>query len=79
MGSTILSGAVIGKNCLIGAGSLVTGGTVIPDGMLALGSPAKVIKPLGEGVMAKSLENSRHYVTNKDRYLAQGFGEKTLE
>ena len=42
MGSTILNGAKIGKHCLIGAGSLVTQNTVIPDGMLAMGSPAKV-------------------------------------
>ena len=30
----------------IGAGSVVTSGTVIPSGVLALGSPAKVIRPL---------------------------------
>ena len=46
MGSTILNGAKIGKHCLIGAGSLVTQNTVIPDGMLVIGSPAKVKKDL---------------------------------
>jgi carbonic anhydrase/acetyltransferase-like protein (isoleucine patch superfamily) len=75
MGSTILSGARIGKNCLIGGGALVTGNMDIPDGMLVLGSPAKIIKPLQEGVIAKGLENSARYVTNKDRYLAQGIGK----
>ena len=72
MGSTILSGAKIGRNCLIGAGSLVTGSTVVPDGMMALGSPAKVLKPLGEGAIAKGLANSRRYVEKKDHYLEQG-------
>jgi carbonic anhydrase/acetyltransferase-like protein (isoleucine patch superfamily) len=74
MGTTILSGARIGRNCLVGGGSLVTGGLEVPDGMLVMGSPAKVIKPLKEGVIAKGLENSARYVKNKDRYLAQGIG-----
>lgn len=48
MGSIIMNGAKIGADCVIGAGSLVTQGTEIPDGMLAFGSPAKVIRPLTE-------------------------------
>ena len=75
MGSTVLSGAKIGKNCLIGAGSLVTGSTVVPDGMLALGSPAKVIKPLKEGAIQKGLDNARRYVEKKDAYLEEGLAE----
>ncbi len=75
MGSTILSGAKIGNNCLIGGGALVTGSMDIPDGMLVLGSPAKIIKPLKEGVLARGLENSARYVVNKDRYLGQGIGK----
>ena len=38
-GSTILSGVNIGKNVLIGAGSVVTND--IPDGKTAYGNPAK--------------------------------------
>ena len=74
MGAVILSGAKIGKNCLIGGGALVTGNMDIPDGMLVLGSPAKIIKPLTEGVIAKGLENSAWYVENKDKYLKAGIG-----
>jgi carbonic anhydrase/acetyltransferase-like protein (isoleucine patch superfamily) len=48
MGAVVLSGAKIGKNCIIGAGSVVTERTVIPDGSIALGTPAKVVKPAGE-------------------------------
>ena len=75
MGAVVLTGAKIGKNCLIAAGSLVTGKTEVPDGMMAMGSPAKVVKSLKEGVIARNLENSAHYVTNKDAYLAQGLGQ----
>ena len=48
MGAIVLNGARIGSHCLIGAGALVTQSTVIPDGMMALGSPARVKSPLRE-------------------------------
>lgn len=46
MGAIVLNGAQIGKSCLIGAGALVTQNAVIPDGCMAVGSPAKVKRPL---------------------------------
>lgn len=46
MGATILDGAVIGEQSLIGARALVTKGTQIPPGSLVLGMPAKVVRPL---------------------------------
>jgi gamma-carbonic anhydrase len=46
MGSTILDGAVIGKQSIIGARALVTRGMQIPPGSLVLGSPAKVVRKL---------------------------------
>ena len=42
MGAIIMNGAHIGNNCIVGAGALVTENTVIPDGMIAYGNPAKV-------------------------------------
>lgn len=48
MGSIVMDGAKVGKECLIGAGSLVTQNVEIPDGMLVMGSPAKVKRPLTE-------------------------------
>lgn len=46
MGAIVLTGAQIGKSCLIGAGALVTQNAVIPDGCMAVGSPARVKRPL---------------------------------
>jgi len=46
--SVILNHAVIGKHSLIGAGSLVPEGKTIPDGVLALGTPAKVVRDLSQ-------------------------------
>ncbi|EOD21257.1 carbonate dehydratase-like protein [Emiliania huxleyi CCMP1516] len=53
IGATVLNKAVVGKNCLIGAHALVPEGKahashVIPDGSLAIGAPAKVVRTLTE-------------------------------
>ena len=46
--STILSGVTIGDNAVIGAGSVVT--KDIPENMIAVGSPARVIKSIYDQV-----------------------------
>ncbi|WP_026859627.1 gamma carbonic anhydrase family protein [Jeotgalicoccus psychrophilus] len=46
MDSIVLDEAVIGENAFVGAGSLVTGGIVIPPNTLAFGRPAKVVREL---------------------------------
>lgn len=45
-GSIILPGVTIGENAVIGAGSIVT--KDIPAGVLAVGSPCRVVRPIGE-------------------------------
>ena len=51
MGAIILNGAVIGSHCVVGAGALVTQNTVIPDGSLVYGSPARVKGQLDESAI----------------------------
>jgi carbonic anhydrase/acetyltransferase-like protein (isoleucine patch superfamily) len=46
MGAVLLDDVEVGDDCLVAAGSLVTPGTKIPAGMLALGSPARVKREL---------------------------------
>jgi acetyltransferase-like isoleucine patch superfamily enzyme len=53
-GATINPGVRIGRNCVIGVNSLVTSN--IPDGALAAGSPAKVIR---EGSYPRPLSGER--------------------
>ena len=62
MGAILMNGCKIGKNCIIGAGALVPEGMVIPDGSVAVGVPARVIKPVTEAQIAASLHNAAHYV-----------------
>jgi carbonic anhydrase/acetyltransferase-like protein (isoleucine patch superfamily) len=45
-GSTVLDGAKIGVRAMVAGGALVTPETDVPDGMLAMGAPAKVKGPL---------------------------------
>ena len=71
MNAVVLNGAKIGKNCLIGANSLITENMEVPDGHLALGSPAKVVKALDESTQAMFTKSAMHYVENGQRYLAE--------
>jgi carbonic anhydrase/acetyltransferase-like protein (isoleucine patch superfamily) len=61
MGSTLLDEAVVGDNCIIGANSLVTMRARIPSGVLALGSPAKVVRELTETELKEIQASARHY------------------
>ena len=45
-GVTVCGGVTIGKNCVIGAGSVVT--KDIPDGVFAAGNPCRVIRKVTE-------------------------------
>ena len=62
MGAIILNGAVIGDNCIIGAGALVTQNSNIPDGSLAFGNPARIIRKLTEEEIAGNKGNADRYV-----------------
>ena len=42
-GATVLDGAVVGRRALIAAGATVPPGIVVPDGMIAVGVPARVV------------------------------------
>ena len=68
MGSILLDGCKIGKNSIIGAGSLVTKNTVIPDGSMAFGRPAKVVRKLTEGEIEMNRKTAEHYVDDGKRY-----------
>jgi carbonic anhydrase/acetyltransferase-like protein (isoleucine patch superfamily) len=68
IGAIILNGARIGRGCIIGAGALVTEGKTIPDGSLALGSPARVVRQVTPEELQMLAASARHYVENWKRY-----------
>jgi carbonic anhydrase/acetyltransferase-like protein (isoleucine patch superfamily) len=69
--ATVLDHARVGSRALVGAGSLVSGGTEIPDGVLAIGTPARVLGPI-EGTNAELWvsANPATYQELARRYLA---------
>ena len=46
IGAIVLSGARVGAGAIIGAGSVVLEGTKIPPRTLAVGAPARVVRPV---------------------------------
>jgi len=78
MGSTILDGAHIGKQCLIGARALVTPRTKIPAGSLVLGAPAKVVRALTPTERKELKGFAEKYVSLSASYLTREINEIEL-
>jgi carbonic anhydrase/acetyltransferase-like protein (isoleucine patch superfamily) len=70
MGAILLDQSIIGDKCIVGAGALVTPGTKIPPGSLAVGSPARVKRPLTEDELAWLDASAHHYVELVQKYAA---------
>ena len=68
IGSTILNKAKIGRNCIIGAHTLIPENKTIQDNSLVLGSPGKVIRQVTDKEIEEIKENAKHYVDNYKKY-----------
>lgn len=62
MGAILLDGVEVGPQALVAAGAVVREGFTIPDGTLAAGIPARVVRDLTAGERAHILASARHYV-----------------
>jgi carbonic anhydrase/acetyltransferase-like protein (isoleucine patch superfamily) len=71
MGATILDGAQIGEECIIGANSLIPSGKVIPPRSLVMGSPGKIVREINE----KDLEVIQLSI---DSYVQKGYEFKKI-
>jgi carbonic anhydrase/acetyltransferase-like protein (isoleucine patch superfamily) len=67
----VMNGARIGRGTLIGANTLIAEGKEIPDGVLVLGSPGKIVRELKQEerdyllkVASGYVDRSRFYKTN---------------
>lgn len=72
IGSLVLDGAEIGEESMIGAGSLVTPRSRIPARVLAMGSPAKVVRTLTEAEVLFLRQSARNYVEYASLYRSGG-------
>jgi len=72
MGAILLDGCEIGENCIIGAGSLVGQNRKIAAGSLAVGTPARVIRPLSGEEIADIRSYAVRYVEKMHQYRNGG-------
>lgn len=66
--AVVLNNAVIGRDCLVGAGAIVTEGKVFPDRSLILGVPAKVVRELSEDDVARIKKGAEGYANRSAEY-----------
>jgi carbonic anhydrase/acetyltransferase-like protein (isoleucine patch superfamily) len=69
--AVVLNGARIGDGSLIGANSLVSEGKEIPPGVLALGTPCKVVRELKPEEKQMLRWNARDYVERAKLFGSQ--------
>jgi carbonic anhydrase/acetyltransferase-like protein (isoleucine patch superfamily) len=68
IGAQVLDGAVVEAGAQIGAGALVAPGHRIPAGYLALGIPARPVRPLNDEEKRRIVDGCARYVQLKEPY-----------
>ncbi|MDB5695947.1 MAG: gamma carbonic anhydrase family protein [Sphingomonas bacterium] len=68
MGATVLNRAVIGEDCLVGAGALVTEGKSFAPGNLIVGAPARAVRALDSAAIAALRVSAAHYARKAQEY-----------
>jgi len=68
IGAVVLNHAVIGPNSLVGAGALVTEHKTFPEGVLILGSPARVARELTDEEIARLPKTAERYIARAALY-----------
>ena len=68
MGAKVLGRTQIGRECLIAAGAVVPPGLEVPDRMVVMGVPGKIIRPVKEEELKYMRWLSTHYVDLAMRY-----------
>ena len=77
-GAIVLDGVTLGDHCLVGAGALLTPGKIIPAGSVVMGSPARVVRAVGERERAMISHAALVYVERIRRYRAAGLADTPL-
>lgn len=61
MNAVVMDDAIVGKNSIVGALTFVPDGLEIPEGKIAVGNPARVVKDMSPGRIAWKTEGTRLY------------------
>ncbi|MFO0789704.1 MAG: gamma carbonic anhydrase family protein [Pirellulales bacterium] len=76
IGAVLLGHTQIGEECLIAAGAVVPPGTIVPDHMLVVGVPGKIVRAVNEKELEYMRWLSGRYVELLRKYQAGEFGER---
>lgn len=68
IGAVVLNGAEVGEESIIAAGSVVSPKTIIPPRTLAMGIPAKVVRPLTQEDVRMIQGTAKEYLELKAMY-----------
>lgn len=68
IGAIVLDGAEVGRDSIIASGSVVPPGTRIPEGSLAMGIPAKVVRLVNEQELAAKKEQLAELMEKSEQY-----------
>lgn len=73
MGAKLLGETRVGEDCLIGAGALLSPGTVVPDRMVVMGVPGKIVRPVKEEELKYMRWLTTRYIELAQKYVNEGF------
>ena len=76
MGATVLSRSVIGRGCLIAAGAVVPPDLQVPDGMVVMGVPGKIVRPVKPEEVEYMRWLTTHYIELAGEYEKGKFDEE---
>ena len=68
IGAIVMNHARIGSRCIVGAGALITEGKEFPDGVLIIGSPARVARKLTDDELARMAGTAQRYIDRAQLY-----------
>ncbi len=76
MGATVLSQTKLGDDCFVAAGAVVPPGLVVPNGMMVMGVPGRIVRPVKETEIEYMRWLVPHYIELARKYVRGEIGEK---
>lgn len=77
-GAVICEGCEIGNNCMVAAGAVVLPGTLIPDGQMWAGNPAKHVRDVTDEERAMFVRSAASYVDKGQQHAEEFLPYGTL-
>lgn len=78
MGAVLLDNSIISSNSIIGAGSVVKENFTVPEGVLAAGVPAKIIRDLTKAEVDNITQSALNYAAYSKEYMINIDGLKNV-